>query len=154
MSDTPHISGQCLCGQVAIRISAPPIVTMACHCRGCQRLTSSAFSLSVAIPSEGFAVTQGEPVLGALHGPHRHYYCPNCMSWMFTRPAGMDWFVNVRTTMLDDPAAFPPFIETATDEKLPWVTTPAAHSFTAFPSMEDFPPLIAAYAAQRKGAAA
>ncbi len=96
--------GRCRCGQVRFRITAPPLLTMACHCTGCQRMTGSAFSLSAAIPSEGFAVTQGEPVIGGLHGPSRHYFCPHCLSWLFTRPEGLDHFVNVRSTMLDDPA--------------------------------------------------
>ena len=94
--------GGCRCGRVRLKISAKPILTMACHCTGCQRMSSSAYSLSAAIPSEGFEVTQGEPVIGGLHGASRHYFCGYCMSWMFTRPEGMDWFVNLRPTMLDD----------------------------------------------------
>ena len=95
-----------------MRVTAPPLVTMACHCTGCQRMSASAFSLSAAIPAEGFAVTAGEPVVGGLHGASRHFFCGWCMSWMFTRPEGMDWFVNLRPTMLDDPSWFEPLIET------------------------------------------
>ena len=101
-------------------------------------MSSSAYSLSAAIPSDGFEVTQGEPVLGGLKGSTRHYFCPNCMSWMFTRAEGMDWFVNLRPTMLDDPSWFTPFIETYTSEKLPWAATPAVHSYEKFPSFEAF----------------
>jgi hypothetical protein len=54
-------------------------------------------------------VTKGEPVIGGLHGATRHYFCPHCMSWMFTRAEGFDWFVNLRATMLDDPSWFTPF---------------------------------------------
>ncbi|WP_421931977.1 GFA family protein [Phenylobacterium sp.] len=139
--------GGCRCGQVRFRVGAPPILTMACHCTGCQRMSSSAFSLSAAIPSEGFTVTAGEPVIGGLHGADRHYFCPHCMSWMFTRPGGMDWFVNLRPTMLDDASWFVPFIETYTSEKLPWATTPAVHSFPTFPAFEAYEGLSAAYAA-------
>lgn len=138
--------GGCRCGQVRFRISAPPIVTAACHCTGCQRMTGSAYSLSAAIPSEGFEVTQGEPVIGGLHGPTRHFFCPHCMSWMFTRPDGMDWFVNVRATMLDDPGWFSPYIETFTREKLPWAVTPARHSYERFPEMHEYEGLIRGFA--------
>lgn len=144
--------GGCRCGQVRFRVSVPPILTMACHCTGCQRMTSSAFSLSAAIPSEGFAVTAGEPVIGGLHGANRHFFCPHCMSWMFTRPEGMDWFVNLRPTLLDDATWFVPFIETCTREKLPWATTPAVHSFAAFPAFADYEGLSAAYMAQSRAA--
>ncbi|MCI3133203.1 GFA family protein [Phenylobacterium aquaticum] len=80
------LAGGCRCGQVRFEISAPPLITMACHCRGCQRMTASAFSLSVLVPAAGFTVTAGEPVIGGLHGSPKHFHCPHCMSWMFTRP--------------------------------------------------------------------
>lgn len=138
--------GGCRCGQVRLRISAPPLLTMACHCTGCQRMTASAFSLSVAIPTEGFLVTKGEPVIGGLHGATRHYFCPYCMSWMFTRPEGLDMFVNVRATMLDDASWFTPFIETWTSEKLPWASTPAVHSYAKLPEFSEYEGLTAEYA--------
>ena len=147
MPDLP-MTGHCRCGQVAVRVTAAPLLTGACHCTGCQRMTASAFSLSVAIPAEGFEVTQGEPVRGGLHGDEaRHFHCPHCMSWMFTRVgAGEGAFVNLRPTMLEDVSWFEPFIESYTSEKLPWATTPATHSFEKFPPEESYPDLIAAYA--------
>jgi hypothetical protein len=140
--------GGCRCGQVRFRINAKPLLTMACHCTGCQRMTASAYSLSAAIPTDGFSITKGEPVIGGLHGASRHYFCPHCMSWMFTRPEGLDWFVNLRATMLDDPNWFTPFIETWTSEKLPWAATPAVHSFEALPEFAQYEDLTRQYAEQ------
>ncbi len=140
--------GGCRCGQVRLRISAPPILTMACHCTGCQKMSSSAYSLSAAIPAEGFEVIAGEPVIGGLHGATRHYFCPHCLTWMFTRPEGMDWFINLRPTMLDDTSGFAPFIETFTSEKLPWAVTSAVHSYETFPPMEAFAGLMQEFAEQ------
>jgi len=139
-------TGQCRCGQVQFEVSSEPLMTMACHCTGCQQMTASAFSLSTLYPSSGFKVTQGEPAIGGLHGATRHYFCAHCMSWLFTRPEGMDDFVNVRSTMMEDAQSYSPFIETYTDEKLPWATTPAVHSFEKFPQPEDFPALLAEFA--------
>jgi hypothetical protein len=137
------MNGSCRCGQVRIRVSAPPLLTMACHCRGCQKMSASAFSCSAAIPAQGFEVTQGEPVLRGAHGKDvHHYHCPHCMSWMFTKSVGMDSFVNIRPTMLDDATWFAPFIETWTSTKLPWATTSAIHSFEAFPPMESYEGLV------------
>jgi hypothetical protein len=70
------------------------------------------------------------------------------MSWMFTRPEGLDWLVNVRSTMLDDARWARPFIETWTRDKLPWATTPAVHSYEALPPVDDYQALIAEYAAR------
>ena len=145
--DTWSMEGGCRCGRVRLKINAPPLLTMACHCTGCQRMTGSAFSLSAAIPVDAFAVTQGVPVIGGLHGATRHFFCAHCMSWMFTRPEGLDMFVNVRPTMLDDPSWFSPFIETFTREKLAWATTPAVHSFDTFPPFDAYAALTRDYAA-------
>ncbi|WAS94262.1 GFA family protein [Nannocystis punicea] len=141
-------TGGCRCDRVRFRVTTPPLITMACHCRGCQRMSASAFSLSLLMLSAGFELTAGEPVIGGLHGPNRHFHCPHCKSWMFGRPDGMDHLVVIRPTMLDDHAWFAPFIETATAEKLPWVTTPAKHSFPDLPPPEQYGPLMADFAAR------
>lgn len=137
--------GGCRCDQVRFNVTAPPFMTALCHCTGCQRMTGSAFSLTAAFPANAFTITKGEPVIGGLHGSTLHYFCPHCMSWVFTRPNGFD-FVNVRTTMLDDPSGFAPFIETYTSEKLPWVTTPAPYKFEKFPAVDEFKGLMRKYA--------
>lgn len=147
----PHlnlpIDGSCRCGRVKLRISKPPLLTMACHCTGCQKMSASAYSLSAAIPADGFEVTEGEPVIGGLHGDAKHYFCGWCMTWMFTRPNGIDFFVNVRPTMLDDADWFMPHMETWTSEKLPWATTPAQRSYATLPEMQDYEGLIGEYQA-------
>lgn len=150
MANSPlPMTGACRCGKVRFAITAPPLLTMACHCTGCQRMTASAYSLSVAVPDDGFAVTDGETVVGGLHGDQlHHHHCDWCKSWLFTRIAPGLGFVNVRATMLDETGWFTPFIETFTSEALAWAKTGAAHSFAQFPAMEEYQPLIAAFAAR------
>lgn len=140
--------GGCRCGRVRIRVTEPPLLASACHCTGCQTMSASAFSMSIAIPTEGFAVTDGETVIGGLHGRHRHHFCGWCLSWMFTRGEGMDDFVNLRPSMLDRHQWFVPFAEFWTSEKLAWVTTAAVHSFETLPPLDHFPELIEQYAAR------
>jgi hypothetical protein len=139
-------TARCRCGQVEMRITEPPIVTMTCHCRGCQRMSASAFSLSILVPSSGFAVTAGEPVIGGMHGASRHHHCGHCKSWLFTRPDGMDQLVNVRATMLDDARWYAPFVETETAEALPWAKTGAKYSFERIPGLEVWGPIVADFA--------
>jgi hypothetical protein len=38
------IEGGCRCGRVRFRLAEQPWLEAACHCRGCQRMTASAFS--------------------------------------------------------------------------------------------------------------
>ena len=111
-------TGGCRCGRVRLRISAPPLLSMACHCTGCQTMSASAFSLSIAIPTQGFEVVSGEPVIGGLHGADsHHYFCPHCKSWMFTRAEGLDPCRKLRTTLLYRHAAPAP-------AATPWRTPP------------------------------
>jgi len=138
--------GACMCGGVRFKVSAPPLLTMACHCTGCQKLSASAYSLTIAVPSAGFSLTQGEPVLGGMHGPHGQFYCPHCKNWMFTRPHGLDFLVNVRATMLDAHRWYVPFIEVYTSQMLPWASTGAVHSFATQPEIDQYQPLIDAFA--------
>jgi hypothetical protein len=142
-------SGGCRCDRLRFEITAPPILTGACHCRGCQRMTGGPFALSIAIPTPGFRVTEGEDIAGGTDHAFGHRFCGHCLSWVFTRPAGLEAFVNVRTTMLDDVPAEPPFVETCTAEALPWVATGARHSFRAIPEMERWATLAEAFAASR-----
>ena len=146
--------GACRCGQVRFAASGEPLVTAACHCTGCQRMTGGAYSLSALFPVEAFEVTAGEPVIGGLHGANRHYFCPWCLSWMYSQPEGMDAFVNIRSSLFEDAAAYPPFVDTSAVEKLPWAETGAPHRFDTFPQPEQFPELLAGYAAFRAGAQA
>lgn len=145
-TNTSSTKGSCRCGRIEFEVRSKPLITMACHCTGCQKMTSSAFSLSSLFPSQAFSITLGEPVIGGLHGAARHYFCEYCMSWLFTRPEGMEDFVNVRSTMLEDSRDYKPFIETYLDEKLGWAVTGAKYSFDKYPAQEQFPRLLQEYA--------
>ena len=70
------------------------------------------------------------------------------MSWLFTRPEGLDDLVNVRSTLMEDAHSFQPFIETYMSEKLSWAITPASHRFERFPPADAFASLCAAFARQ------
>ena len=108
-------------------------------------MSSSAFSLTLIEPRDGFVVTKGEPVIGGLHGASRHFFCPHCMSWLFTRPDAAPQIVNVRATLLDDASWFAPYMETWTSEKLAWAVTGAVRSFAALPAQDAFGGLIAEF---------
>lgn len=151
MSVCLPIEGACMCGQVKLRVSAPPIMTMACHCKGCQKLSASAFSLTAMIPIDGFEIISGQTQIGALHGANPYHYCPHCLNWLYTGLSGAP-FVNVRPSVFDVPAWSTPFIESYVAEKLPWAATSAKHSYAKFPGAEDYGPLMAEFAALQSAA--
>jgi hypothetical protein len=125
------------------------MLTVACHCTGCQRMTASAFSLSEGYGASAFRLTKGDAVTGGIHGPTRHYFCDYCKSWLYTEPEGVPDFVNVRSTLFDEPRAQPPFVETYLGEALPWARTDAVRSYDKLPAMEEWPQLIEEFATQQ-----
>lgn len=140
--------GGCRCGETRVRVTKAPYLANACHCRGCQTMSASAFSLTLTLPADGLEVIAGAPVLAGAQPQRMHYACPTCKTWMFTRPPEVSWIVNLRPTVLDEHGWYVPFVEFFTDEKLPWATTPAVHSFAKFPDLTAFEPLMQAFAVE------
>ncbi|HYD88528.1 MAG TPA: GFA family protein [Vitreimonas sp.] len=133
-----------------MRITAAPLIAMACHCRGCQKLTSGPYSLTLMIPAPAFEV-EGETEIGGLHREQSvHRFCAYCKNWLYTAGVAGGQFVNFRPTMLQDASWVVPYVESYVTEKLPDVVSGAKHSFDQFPPPEKYPELIEAYA--REGA--
>lgn len=137
-----------MCGQVQMRVTAAPVISMACHCTGCQKLTGGAYSLTLMLPTSGFEV-DGETQIGALHHEDsRHHYCPRCLNWLYTTSPNLTamGFLNFRPTMLEDASWVVPFVQSQTAERLPGVETGATHSFERWPGPENYGRLMQAYA--------
>lgn len=143
----PPFTGTCLCGAVTVRVTEAPMLTFACHCADCQKLTASAYSLSAMFAKDAFSCT-GALAIGGLKSEDRtHYFCKSCLNFVYSQVGGPNARINLRLSMLDNADLFPPFLEMMTDEKLPWAHVPALHSYPQFPSKtEEFQDLVAAYA--------
>ena len=107
-------------------------------------MTASAFSLSEGYAADALKV-DGETVVGGIHGPSRHHHCDYCKSWLYTEPEGVEGYVNVRTSMFDQPRTDRPFVEVYKNEALPWAVIGAPHGYDALPAMEEWPQLIQAF---------
>ncbi|MEM7632483.1 MAG: GFA family protein [Pseudomonadota bacterium] len=142
------VVGHCRCAATQFKVLTPPLMTFACHCRDCQRLCASAFSLSAMIPVDGFRITRGVPVARPLPGsPRHHHFCPDCATLMFTRIDGIEERVNIRPTLCHDTSWAAPFIEVMTRDRVPWAATSARHSFDIAPTPAEFANLLAQFAA-------
>ncbi len=144
MMETP-MTGSCLCGAVQVNVTGLPLLTLACHCRDCQKLTASAYSLTTMFPSAGFSCT-GEVIEGGLKSKGRtHYFCKSCLNFVYSQIDAVQR-VNLRTSVLNEADLLAPFVELMTDEKMPWVDLPAVHSFAQYPkSAEELQALFDAY---------
>jgi hypothetical protein len=54
-------TGGCQCGKIRYEITEAPQLVYTCHCRDCQRLTSSAFSLGIVVAESAFRLSGIEP---------------------------------------------------------------------------------------------
>ena len=117
-------SGGCLCGKIRYEITEAPQSVYACHCRDCQRLTSSAFSMGIVVPEAAFKLSGVEPrSLQRVADSGRtsiRWVCPECGSWI-AGPA-RDGVVRVRVGTLDDTSWLRPTRHIWTRSKQPWVT--------------------------------
>lgn len=58
-------TGKCLCGAVSYSVIWPPAMTMACHCKDCQRQAGTILSVISAFPMESVTING---TLKTFHG--------------------------------------------------------------------------------------
>jgi hypothetical protein len=88
------IDGRCHCGYLTYEADVDPADVTLCHCRDCQVLTGSAFSVVVPASVDSFKLTAGEPtyyVKIAESGNRRlQAFCPSCGTRLYSKPADSD----------------------------------------------------------------
>ncbi|WP_428491626.1 GFA family protein [Rhodopila sp.] len=123
------LTGGCLCGAIRYQITQKPPDVYTCHCTDCQRMTSSAFSLAMLVPTETFHQTGKEAVAlpGGVTGKGRaksRWVCPDCGVWLYSGPKlGAEppgYHRNVRGGTLDDPSWLRPTTHYWTRSAQPW----------------------------------
>jgi hypothetical protein len=117
-------SGGCQCGKVRYQITEPPRLVYTCHCRDCQRLTGSAFSLGLVVAENAFQRSGAEPRLlqrTAESGRvNTRWVCPECGSWFASPPR--DGVIRIRAGTLDDTSWLSPTRHIWVRSKQPWVS--------------------------------
>lgn len=106
------VHGSCHCGQIQFTAAVEPELTSVCHCQDCQKLTGTAFRVSVPALPNSFALVQGEPrvyVKVADSGSRRaQAFCGHCGSPLYTYDADQASTVGLRVGVLDERAALAP----------------------------------------------
>ena len=158
--------GGCSCGALRYRLTAPPLIVHACHCRDCQRITGSAFVINLWIEGEFVESTSGAPRSCTLKGgsgkDHDVFFCATCGTYLWSRYHGVPGdSLFVRAGTLDDASEIGPDVHIYTQTKLAWLTLPNdVPSFEAFyelskvwpaESLERFRRNVAKHAESRGG---
>jgi hypothetical protein len=139
--------GGCACGAVRYKVTAPPLIVHACHCRDCQRLTGTAFVTNMWIERR-FVEANDAPLYSAMvpagsGKPHEVFRCAKCGTALWSKyHAAPGDTVLLRAGTLDHPESVTPDVHIFIRSKVPWLPLPAgARSFEAFYKLpEVWPP--------------
>ena len=115
-------TGGCQCGKIRYEMIEAPRLIYTCHCTDCQHITSSAFSLGVALSETAFHLIAGEPrALERMSDSGRlntRVVCPDCACWVYSLPRG--GVIRVRGRSTTHHGCARPHIWTRS--KQPWAT--------------------------------
>ncbi len=143
------LTGGCRCGHIRYEIVGRPWFGFICHCTDCQQLSSSAFSMGIAVAEADFVITAGEPKRWTKTGssglPSHQYSCPVCSGWTHTKPELLKGGLVARPSTLDDHHNFRPAAEIYARSALPWARQATTFSFDT--DFEDVPKVRSAFAA-------
>ena len=147
--------GGCACGAVRYKLTAPPLIVHACHCRDCQRLTGTAFATNIwierrCVESNG-APLSSTTVAAGSGKPHQIFRCAKCATAMWSKyHAAPGDTVLLRAGTLDNPDAVTPDVHIFTQSKQPWVVIPeGAEQYPVFYSRSDIARIYGERGAER-----
>nr|WP_239024894.1 GFA family protein [Sphingomonas corticis] len=127
-------------------LTAPPLTCYICHCHLCQKRTGSAFSLSIVVPADGLAITQGELRTGerptGSGRVNRSHACDKCNSRIYTQADGART-LNLRAGTLDDASWIRPVAQFWTSSAQPWAVQPGILTYDG--QADDHAKLLAAW---------
>ena len=123
-ADADHVSGSCLCGQVAFKYkSGSAKLMMLCHCSRCRKVKGAAHAANVFVQPEDFEWTKGEDqvVVYDLPGAERfgNSFCRDCGSSV-PRQAAKSPMLNVPAGALDDAPGIKPKCHIFIGSKADW----------------------------------
>src|SRR5581483_9414565 len=76
------IEVQCRCGDIAVELTAEPVVQFFCHCDDCQAVHGAAYVPESVHPAEAVRVVRGAPTSWTLKRNPR-LFCPRCGTRLF-----------------------------------------------------------------------
>lgn len=135
-------TGRCECGHVAYEVTQLPLATVVCHCINCQKLSATAFGISVMVPKPGFRLTSGElktwTRTAASGDTVSCHFCPECGNRIYHDSPGQPDIVRLKPGTLDDTSIIKPEVQVWTKRAQPWVKIPGdLPSFDTQPDLSE-----------------
>lgn len=133
---TYPITGSCQCGQVSFALKKAPIAVFACHCKECQKLSTSPYSVTVIINSgdiEFIGKMKEWSRIAESGNKNVAKFCPECGNriYHFTPDKPETVKLKLKPVGLENDEIFAPQAHVWVSEKLSWVEIPIGA--TTFP---------------------
>ncbi|GAA0813173.1 GFA family protein [Colwellia sp. D2M02] len=125
------LKGACQCGGVTYELLAPPLAIAACHCRACQKLSTSAFSITAIVKAQDIK----------FYGEMKHWsrladngnenagkFCPTCGNRIYHINPAEPEKIKLKPSTLEDTSIIKPTMHIWTSEKQAWFDIPAGVS--------------------------
>ncbi|TNE76703.1 MAG: GFA family protein, partial [Gammaproteobacteria bacterium] len=122
------IHGACQCGQVTYELLEAPLNVIACHCRECQKLSTSAFSLTALVEQQAIR----------FYGTLKHWerpsdsgntncakFCPECGNRIYHYNPEKPEIIKLKPCTLEDTHIIQPTLHVWVSEKQDWFEIPA-----------------------------
>lgn len=123
----PYLGG-CQCGVIRYELLAEPLTLYVCHCKECQKQSSSAFGMSMAVLREALMITQGTPRKWQRKADSGREviceFCGDCGTRLFHHPSRNLAIVNVKPGTLDNTSWLKPVANLWTGSAQPWLSLP------------------------------
>jgi len=124
---TYPLTGACQCGGVSYQLHQPPLAIAACHCKQCQKLSTSAFSITAMVEASAieFSGEMREWSRVADSGNTSiARFCPVCGNHIYHFSSQHPDKVMLKPSTLADTRVIQPSIHVWVSQKQDWVTIP------------------------------
>ena len=125
---TYPIDGACQCGGVRYQLLRAPLQILACHCRECQKLSTSAFSIT-ALVRAGDVTFSGEMKDWQRKADNGNInaakFCPDCGNRIYHYNPDKPEFIKLKPCNLSDTSIIKPDTHVWVSQKQAWFSIPA-----------------------------
>lgn len=119
-----QVHGSCHCGNIRYDAEVDPEQTAICHCTDCQKLTGSAYRVSVPAREGSFHLIAGEPRIYIKTGDNgarrAQAFCPRCGSPLYTYAADDPGIYGLRVGCIAEREALVPTVQKWCRSALRW----------------------------------
>ena len=98
--------GSCQCRHVRYKVTGKPLTLFNCHCKECQKQSSSAFGMALWVKKESIEILSGKLKTWVRNLPNGDTmecdFCPECGTRIFHRHTSRKDIISIKPGTLDD----------------------------------------------------